>query len=318
MYAGGLLRMDGGKILVIDSEESTVRLATFKLSGAGYWVMTAPDAKTALEKMQTTPPDLLLINYSLPDRSGLEFYAEHKGEPFLKNTPLILMIDAGFDEKQLKDLKINPEGILIKPFTPKNLLAKVNAVILHRAMVRRVNPLTLLPGKMHLRETLETRLLEKRPFELVFSDLKGLAVFNKVYGYDRGDVMIKLTAEIMEEELSKHEEAQAVLYQLEGGRFAFMLNPGFADMICQSIIDRLSRELLACYDEEDRQRGGLVFKNRRGMVEQKPVMTISLGIVSNQNRSISNWLEAEAIGAELVKYAKTMPGSRFVRDRRQS
>lgn len=95
-------------------------------------------------------------------------------------------------------------------------------------------------------------------------------------------------------------------------------NPGFADIICQSIIDRWGREILACYDEEDRQRGGVVLKNRRGMVKQEPIMTISLGIVSNQNRPIENWLEAETIGAELLRYAKTMPGSRFVRDRRQS
>jgi DNA-binding response OmpR family regulator len=310
--------MDGGRILVIDSDESTVQLATFKLSGAGYWVMTAPDAGTALDKMQMTPPDLLLINYRLPDRSGLEFCAEHRGKPYLKNTPVILMIDAGFDEKKLKEFKINVEGILIKPFTPKNLLTKVNAAVLRRAMVRQVNPLTLLPGKMHLREALEYRLQENRPFDLVLSDLKGLAVFNKVYGYDRGDELIKLTAGVIEAELSKNEGTQATLYQLDGGCFAFMLNPGFADIICQSIIDRLSRELIACYDEEDRQRGGVVLKNRRGMVEQKPVMTISLGIVSNQNRPIANWLEAEALGAELLKYAKTMPGSRFVRDRRQS
>jgi CheY-like chemotaxis protein len=314
----GLLRMDGGKILVVDSDENIVQLATFKLSGAGYWVLTASDAQTALEKIQNTPPDLLLINYSLPDRSGLEFYAEHMRKPYLKNTPVILMVDADFEEKKLKKFKINVEGILIKPFTPKNLLSKVNAAVLHRAMVRRVNPLTLLPGKMHLREAIEYRLLGKRLFDLVFSDLKGLVVFNKVYGYERGDGLIKLTAAIIEEELSKFEEAQATLYQIEGGCFVFILNPGFADIICQSIIDRWGREIVACYDEEDRQRGGMVLKNRRGMVEQEPIMTISMGIVSNQNRPIENWLEAETIGAELLKYAKTMPGSRFVRDRRQS
>jgi CheY-like chemotaxis protein len=310
--------MDGEKILVVDSDESTIKLATFKLSGAGYWVMTAPSAKIASEKIQKTPPDLILINYTLPDGSGLEFCAEHIGKPYLKNVPVILMIDTDFEEEKLKRLKINMDGILIKPFTPKNLLTKVNNAILGHILVQQVNPLTLLPGKMHLRKTIEHCLMEKRQFDLVFSDLRGLATFNKVYGYEKGNELIKLTATVIEEELNKQEDALATLYQIEGGCFAFLMNAGCAEIICQSIIDRLGLEILECYNEEDRQRGGVVLTNRRGMMEQKPVIAISLGIVSNQKRSVDSWLEAEAIGIELLKYVKMMPGSRFIRDRRQS
>ena len=100
--------------------------------------------------------------------------------------------------------------------------------------------------------------------------------------------------------------------------FVSLTDIASAEEFGKDILAHFDREIPKLYLEEDRNRGGLVFKNRQGMVEQWPIMTIALGIVSNHQRRFGDWLEAEQVGAELLKYVKSMPGSHFLMDRRRS
>ncbi|HYH05235.1 MAG TPA: response regulator [Bacillota bacterium] len=310
--------MDGEKILIVAADPKAVQVATVKLSNAGFWVITASDGAVALDKAHNASPDLFLIDYQLPDQTGIQLCAEIIHDPDLKAIPVVLIIDENFDEGKLKEYNIRVDGILIKPFTPKNLLSKINSVLLKSKLARELNPLTLLPGKIHLQTEVDWRLRQNREFDLIFSDLKGLQVYNKVYGYERGNEVIKFTATLMETELAKIDRNGAGLYQIEGGSFGILLDPGYAETVCENIMGRFDQQIGGFYDEADLQRGGVILKNRRGLFEQKPIMSMGLGIISNQQRKITNWLEAEEIGVELLEFAKAVHGSKFVRDRRQS
>ena len=310
--------MDGEKILIVAADPKAVQVAAVKLSNAGFWVITASDGAVALEKAHNTLPDLLLIDYLLPDQTGIQLCAEILHNPDLKSIPVILIIDRNFDEGKLKEYNIKVDGILIKPFTPRTLLNKVNTVLLKSKLARQLNPLTLLPGKVHLQTEVEWLLQQNKEFDLVFVDLKGLQTYNKVYGYDRGNEVIKFTAAIMEGELVKLDRNSAGLYQLEGGSFAILLEPGYAETVCANIIGRFDEQVGRFYNEEDLQRGGVIFTNRRGLLEQKPIIAVGMAIISNQQRKFANWLEVEEIGVELLKFAKGAHGSKFIRDRRQS
>lgn len=310
--------MDGDKILIAAADPKAVEVATVKLSNAGFWVITASEGTVALEKAHNALPDLLIIDYLLPDQSGIQLCAEILHNPDLKSIPVILIIDRNFDEGKLKEYNIKVDGILIKPFTPRNLLNKVNTILLKSKLSRQLNPLTLLPGKVHLQTEVEWLLKQNKEFDLVFADLKSLQPYNKAYGYDRGNEVIKFTADVMEGELMKLDPNSAGLYQLEGGSFAILLDIGYADTVCANIIGRFDEQIGRFYNEVDLQRGGVILTNRRGLLEQKPIISLGLAIISNQQRKFANWFEVEEVGVELLKFAKGVHGSKFVRDRRQS
>lgn len=310
--------MEGERVLIVDSETRIVELAVIKLSNAGYWVVTAYDGEEALEKIANNPPELLVINYKLPKIDGYQVCSEIRDTLKLHNIPIILMVDAQFDEEEFKKIGIKVNDIIVKPFTPKTLLGRVNAQIIKSKVLKEINPLTELPGQTQLQEELTYRIKEGKLFNLLFCDIKGFATFNRVYGFEQGNQIIRFLAKLIQEEASKLGNAVPEIFHLGGDDFVILLGPGPTAEISQNLIDGFDREIISFYNEEDRKRGGMVVTNRRGIVEQWPVMTLAVGIVSNEERIINDWLEAELIGFEVLKYAQSMPGSNYFKDRRRS
>lgn len=310
--------MEGERVLIVDSETRIVELAVIKLSNAGYWVISAYDGEEALDKIAGNPPDLLVINYKLPKIDGYQVCSEMKNRLGLSQVPIILMIDAQFDEEEFKKYGIKVNDFLVKPFTPKALLGRVNTQIINSKVLKEVNPLTELPGQTRLQEDITIRIKDGKLFNLIFSDIKNFGSFNKVYGLEQGNRVIKFLAKIIQEEAEKLESSSPLVYHLGGDDFVLLMEPGPTEEVAGNILSRFDHEILEFYNEEDRNRGGIVITNRRGILEQWPVMTLAIGIVSNEERVIKDWLEAELIGFEVLKCAQLMPGSQFFRDRRRS
>ena len=310
--------MNGEKILIIEPDAKAAELAVIKLSNAGYLIMTASNGEEALQKIASTPPDIVLINPKLPQNNGYEVCLEIRKNPFSAKIPIILLVDPIFDEEQFKSLRIKVDDILLKPFSPKTLLSRVNALVLKVRLTKKINPLTELPGKIHLQEALQERISEQQNFKLIFCDLKDFKIFNKNYGFDHGNEVIKFLANLIQTEVGKLNSDDAQLYHLGGDDFCILLAREDSEEICKNIISQFDTGIPQFYSEDDRNRGGIVFPNRRGVICQWPVLTLAMGIVHNDKREINNWLEAELIGTELLEYLKTIPGSQYGYDRRSS
>ncbi|NLY75037.1 MAG: response regulator [Firmicutes bacterium] len=310
--------MEGERVLIVDSETRIVELAVIKLSNAGYWVVTAYNGQEALEKIANNPPELLVINYKLPQIDGYQVCLEVRNKLGLLNLPIILMVDSQFDEDEFRKYEIKINDILVKPFTPKTLLGRVNAQIIRTKVLKEINPLTELPGKTQLQEELTYRIKDGKHFNLIFCDIRGFMTFNKVYGLERGNEVIRHLARLIREEAGKLGALNLETYHLGGDDFAILTEPGRTEELCRIIAERFDREIKSFYNEEDQARGGMVVPNRRGIIEQWPVMTLAMGIVSNEERVINDWLEAELIGLEVLKCAQSLPGSGYFKDRRRS
>ncbi|HBE77316.1 MAG TPA: hypothetical protein DDW65_05980 [Firmicutes bacterium] len=310
--------MDGERILIVEPDSRLVELAVIKLSSSGWLVAVANDGEEALEKIVNNPPNVLIINPNLQKKDGYELCAELQENEALRNIPIIILADQNFDEARFDALNLRLCEILAKPFSPKTLLGRVNAIALRAKLFKKMNPLTELPGRQYLEEEVKQLIQSDQQFDLLFCDMKGFRTYNKVYGFAQGNEVIKQMVTILQEELNKIHNAEGQLYHFGGDDFCILIRPGYADDFSKRIIERVDSEIPQLYQESDRTRGGLVITNRRGLVEQSPIMTIAIALVSNCSRKISNWLEAETIGIEMLKYTKSMPGSQFAKDRRNS
>jgi DNA-binding response OmpR family regulator len=310
--------MDGEKILIVEPEAKIAELAVIKLSNAGYLVVTAADGEEAIQKAVSGSPDVIIINPSLAKRDGIEVCGEIRQKPGLENVPIILLVDQRFDEERFKNVGIKIDEFLIKPFSPKTLLNRVNSLVTKTRVTKYINPLTQLPGRVHLQDALSGKISDSRKFNLIFCDIKRFRVYNKIYGFEKGNEVIKLLKRIIQEELKSIFPQETEVYHLGADLFCVLTEMINSEVICQNIADKFDREIPEYYLENDRARGGSVITNRRGIIEQCPIMTLAMAIVTNEQRVITSWLEAENIGQELLKYIKSVPGSKFIKDRRAS
>ena len=125
--------MAAKKILVADDESHILHVVSLKLRNAGFEVLTASDGQEALELAQTQRPDLLITDYHMPQLSGLELCQKLKQDPATAGIPTIMLTARGY---QLEPKDTNQSGIsrmLSKPFSPRQLLATVNEVLLEPA-----------------------------------------------------------------------------------------------------------------------------------------------------------------------------------------
>jgi hypothetical protein len=89
------------------------------------------------------------------------------------------------------------------------------------------------------------------------------------------------------------------------------------DKLCQRIIKEFDNFAPSFYNEEDRARGYIVAKDRKGNEEKVPLLSISIGVVTNENRKVTHIAEIGEVGAELKAAAKRLERSNYIKDKRK-
>jgi two-component system, OmpR family, alkaline phosphatase synthesis response regulator PhoP len=117
------------KILVADDEVQYVDVISYKFRNAGFEVITAANGREALELVKKECPDLVIMDYQMPEMDGLELCMEIRKDPKLSHTPVILLTAYGMiiDEQEQKKAKISV--LMPKPFSPRELLAKARELL---------------------------------------------------------------------------------------------------------------------------------------------------------------------------------------------
>ena len=180
------------------------------------------------------------------------------------------------------------------------------------------SPLTRLPGGIAIENVLKKRLESNSLLAFCVLDLDNFKAFNDRYGYANGSEVIKETARIIESVVKLKGSAEDFIGHVGGDDFVVITTPDYMREISTEIIDRFDRRIPEFYDPVDRERGHILGKTRQGVEMLFPIMTISIAIVTNERRKLTNPLEASEIAAELKDYAKTIPKSVFVVDKRRT
>jgi GGDEF domain-containing protein/CHASE3 domain sensor protein len=180
------------------------------------------------------------------------------------------------------------------------------------------SPLTRLPGGIAIENVLKKRIDARHPLAFCVIDLDNFKSYNDRYGYAQGSELIKETARIIESGVRARGAADDFIGHVGGDDFVIITVPERMRSICEDIITRFDRRIPDFYDENDRKNGYIMGKTRQGAEMKFPMVTISIAIVTNEHRLIASPLEASEIGAELKDYAKTIPKSIYVIDKRRS
>ena len=180
------------------------------------------------------------------------------------------------------------------------------------------SPLTRLPGGIAIENVMKKRLEARQPIAFCMLDLDNFKSYNDRYGYAQGSELLKETAQIIEGALKAKGSSDDFIGHIGGDDFVVITVPDRMRILGEEIIARFDRRIPDFYEETDRKNGYIIGKSRQGVEMKLPLITISIAIVTNERRAISSPLEASEIAAELKDYAKTIPKSVFVIDKRRN
>jgi diguanylate cyclase (GGDEF)-like protein len=179
------------------------------------------------------------------------------------------------------------------------------------------SPLTHLPGGIAIENILKKRIDSGSLFAFCLIDLDNFKAYNDNYGYARGNQVIKNTALIIEEAVKKHGTDESFYGHIGGDDFVVICSIDHYANICRFIVDRFDKAVDKLYDPKDLRNGFIIRKTRKGVEEKFPIMTISIGVVTNQKRKLKHVVQVGEIAAEIKNYAKSKPGSLYYVDRRK-
>src|SRR5690554_4795939 len=117
------------KVLVVDDEPNIVLSLEFLMQQAGFEVETAEDGVTALAKVEAAPPDLILLDISLPGISGFDVLEQLRQEPLYARLPIIMLTAHGREVEKEKGLALGADDYVTKPFSTQALVEKVQALL---------------------------------------------------------------------------------------------------------------------------------------------------------------------------------------------
>tara|TARA_R110000868_G_scaffold141891_4_gene358809 strand:- start:811 stop:1500 length:690 start_codon:yes stop_codon:yes gene_type:complete len=122
------------RILLVEDEAPIRDMLKFVLEQSGYDTIEAEDFNVALERIVEPYPDLILLDWMLPGGSGVQFAKKLKQHEYTRDIPIIMLTARGEEEDKVRGLEAGADDYVTKPFSPKELIARVKAVI------RRVTP----------------------------------------------------------------------------------------------------------------------------------------------------------------------------------
>src|SRR5712692_6339039 len=117
------------RILIIEDDRDIVELVRYNLANEGFQVSAASDGSTGLSTLKKSPPDLLLLDLMLPKLSGLEICREIRRDESLNRLPILMLTARGDEADRVVGLEMGADDYVTKPFSPRELLARVKALL---------------------------------------------------------------------------------------------------------------------------------------------------------------------------------------------
>ena len=232
-------------------------------------------------------------------------------------TPLMVVSTNIAKEHRVEVLKTSVQYYIKKPIDEQYLFYTVKNIIDLLYTNRKVSPLTGLPGNVQIQAEMKKRLLNKNTFAILYIDLDNFKAYNDVYGFSNGDEIIKFTAKVISKYAHEVENSDNFVGHIGGDDFVAIVDKTDYDKICQEIIIEFDTGVENFYNIQDLERGYVEIENRKGIIEQFPMTTISIAVVEVDPEVFKSSLEIGEVGAQVKHRAKSIMGSAYVINKRK-
>lgn len=303
-------------ILLIDDDDSTRPLLARGLQEAGYNVIQARTGNEGFRLALRRSIDLIILDLLLPDLDGFDVLRQIRLSNRTLLTPVILLSGMDSAAEKIRGLQLGADDYVTKPFIMDELLARIRALLRRHQLESDASPSTQLPGGVAIDRVITNRIASGTLFAIGYADLDNFKAYNDTFGFLKGDAMIRQTARIITSAVERYGTSQDFVGHIGGDDFVFVTTPDRVEEICRAIIAEFDSLVPLYYDAATRSRGYINQIDRQGHMRRFPLVSISIGVVSNVYRPINHPAQVSDIAVELKKYAKQQSGSYYIIDRR--
>lgn len=240
-----------------------------------------------------------------------------KGDPFTAIVPVLVLLGAHDPDQTSAWFAAGADEILSGVFPLAEQRSRLDGLLVRTQRDVGVHPSTRMPGTTEIEREIRRRLESGLDFAVCYADLDHFKEFNDRYSYYDGDRVIYILSRILHDVVKGLLGPNGFVGHIGGDDFIFIIPASDIAPVCTEVLDVFDTLVPLQYNEQDSRAGYFFGKDRRGQLHRVPLMTLSIGIVTNRNRSFAHPAEVSELATEMKSYAKTLPGSVYVVDRRQ-
>ena len=305
------------EIYIIDDDESSILVfeELFKNDKEFKFIsVTSDKIDYALKNI----PSIIIINEDAIEVDVLELCKKIRRDEDNSITPIIVVSSETERNHRIEILKHSVEYYIRKPVNAQYLYYTIKNLSRLLTINRRISPLTGLPGNVQIHAELKKRISNHEEFSVLYLDLDNFKAYNDVYGFLKGDEIIKFTADTIIRCIHSNIADNAFIGHIGGDDFIAIVPILHCEKLCESIIANFDVEVTKFFTEDDNEKGYIEVANRKGIIEQFPLTSISIGVVEADKDRFSNMLEIGEIGAQVKHAAKSVMGSSYAIDKRKN
>jgi GGDEF domain-containing protein len=208
------------------------------------------------------------------------------------------------------------DEVIRDPSDPAEIVIRLEAMLRRSDRDLYVHPSTRLPGAVEIEAEIARRLPLNTLFATCYADLDHFKEFNDRYSYYEGDRVIRILAQILHDVVKGVCGEEGFVGHIGGDDFIYIIPLANVAEVCEEVVSVFDTLIPFQYSEPDRRAGYFFGKDRRGQLHRVPLMTVSIGVVTNERRRFTHAAQVSALATEMKSYAKTLPGSVYSIDRR--
>jgi len=263
------------------------------------------------------PPALIIIDADGAGSDGLALCRSLKEDPYTAIVPVAFVAGGHASDQVRSWFDAGADEVLTPIIAPDEQRSRLGVLLSRTARNVAVHPSTRLPGTTEIERQIRTRLDGGKVFAVCYADLDHFKEFNDRYSYYDGDRVIFILSRILRDVVKGMCPSDGFVGHIGGDDFIMVLTMDMVQEVCGEVIAVFDALIPFQYNAQDRRAGYFFGKDRRGHLHRVPLMTLSIGIVTNERRTYSHPAEVSELATEMKSYAKTLPGSVFVVDRRR-
>jgi GGDEF domain-containing protein len=281
----------------------------------GLRVERASDADALMSLALRSRPRLAIVDACLYEDAAHALCRRLKRDSYTSIVPTLVLcvggdpvIDAAFDAGADEVLHIDA------PATDVD--RRLNVLLRRSDRDVNVHPSTRLPGTIAIDAEVTRRIGAGETFAVCYADLDHFKEYNDRYSFADGDRVIRLLSTMLHDVVKGLLGERSFVGHIGGDDFIFIVPAADVTQTCATVVELFDELIPYQYSEQDRRAGYFFGKDRRGQLHRVPLMTLSIGVVTNERRSFLSHSHVSQLATEMKGYAKTLPGSVFTIDRR--
>lgn len=303
------------RILLYSTRDHEDILSSLKGSEWGMRIVFRPEE--FLDMAQSEEFSLLCINAS-PEYLSKSLLSQVKCNFHFQKIPIVLIVNPGELFDTINTFNGGVDDTIVRPLSGWELRARFQRFLKKNINVYDTHPLTKLPGIGSVRKVIEEHIRNQTQFAFIRIDIDHFRTYNELHGFAQGDLVLTRFA-VMIKKIAQGSQAEFEIFAGHLGSDDFILVDRIdrVDETCQKIIRGFNLLRETVYSPKDLKRNCVISGTRCGELEMRPLMQLSVVVVTNEARRIYHFGQVLSVAQDLRNYLRHRPGNNYARDRRE-